>query len=292
MNNAPFEVIANDTALTGESPQYAPAENALYWLDGRRQAVYRIDLASGKRQTYETPSKVNAIVQRGSGGLIAAMKDGVYALDTTSGASSLLLVTEPGRDEQRANDGKVDQRGRFWYGTMEDDAKAPSGNLYRIEADHAFTLIEGGWTVPNGPAWSPDARRFYCADSGTRTIFVYDFDLDSGSLSNKRPFVQLDPKDGVPDGATCDVEGYLWSAHPGSFCVVRYAPDGSEAARIRLPVKRPTSVTFGGPDLRTLYITTASRGLSEAELAEQPLAGAVLSVRVDVPGLVEPVYAG
>lgn len=286
------EVLANDRNLTGESPMYSPAENAIYWLDGRRQQVYQLLLGSGKRDHWDTPSKVNAVVLRRSGGLVSAMKDGVYTLDMASGTWSPLVVTEPDEPGNRANDGKVDRAGRFWYGTMEDDGKTPTGRYYRIEADRSFAAVDGGYSIPNGPCWSPDAKRMYMADSKLGTIYAWDFDLASGNATNKRTFVQIDPKAAVPDGATTDAEGYLWCAQPGSYSVVRYAPDGSEHSRLRLPVKRPTSVMLGGDDFRTLFITTGSRGLSEEELAAQPLAGALLAVRVDVPGMAEPEYAG
>ena len=183
------------------------------------------------------------------------------------------------------NDAKADRAGRFWFGTMHEDGAEPIGALYRYAAGGVPAEIDAHYTVPNGFAWSPDNRRMYIADSREKTIFAYDFDLDSGAARNRRPFVVS--ARGSCDGATVDSAGYVWSACPGGWALARYAPDGSVDRIVDLPVERPTSVIFGGDDLRTLYITTATRAIPEERLAAQPWAGNVLALRVDVPGLPE-----
>jgi L-arabinonolactonase len=291
LGSPPVEVVVNDRALTGESPLWSVREGALYWLDTRVPRIYRLHLASGKRDAWDPPSKVNAVGLR-RGGLVAAMKDGIWYLDTSTGAFEHIVDPEANDPTSRMNDAKTDRGGRFWFGSMEDDGKTPTGVLYRLDADRTVTAIDRGLSIPNGIAWSPDDRLLYVGDSRAGIIYAYDFDRTSGTARNRRPFVQIPAAEGMPDGATVDSRGYLWSARVGAWAIVRYAPDGTVDRTIDLPVKRPTSVMFGGDDLRTLYITTATRSLSPDELAAQPHAGAVLAVRVDVPGLPEPDFAG
>jgi L-arabinonolactonase len=282
--SATIEVIANDGALVAESPMWSVSEQALYWLDGRSDAIYRIDAKSGARSSWTTPAKVNALGLRASGGLIVAMKSGIATLDTVTGAFTHLMTPAPYTDSMRMNDGKVDRAGRFWFGTMHDDAADASGHVYRLDPNGTLATIDSGYTVPNGFAWSPDDRTLYLADSQLRTIYAYDFDATSGEARNRRPFAQT-AEGTMPDGATIDAEGYLWSANMGGWGISRFATDGTLDRRLELPVQRPTSVIFGGDDLRTLFITTASRRLTPEQLMAQPLAGAVLAVRLDVPGL-------
>jgi L-arabinonolactonase len=286
MNNmtASIEVIANDGALVAESPTWSASERALYWLDGRSDAIYRIDIASGARSSWTTPAKVNALGLRAAGGLIVAMKSGIATLDTGTGAFTHVVTPAPYTDAMRMNDGKVDGAGRFWFGTMHDDAGDASGHVYRLDPDGTLATIDSGYTIPNGFAWSPDDRTMYLADSHPRTIYAYDFDAASGEARNRRPFAQT-AEGTMPDGATIDADGYLWSANVGGWGISRFAPDGTLDRRLELPVQRPTSVILGGDDLRTLFITTAARRLTPEQLTAQPLAGAILAVRVDVPGL-------
>jgi sugar lactone lactonase YvrE len=287
--NAAIEVIANDRALVAESPMWSASEHALYWLDGRSDAIYRIDFESGARSSWATPAKVNALGLHVTGGLIVAMKSGIARLDTATETFSHIVTPAPYTGAMRMNDGKVDRAGRFWFGTMHDDAADSSGHVYRLDRYGTLATIESGYTIPNGFAWSPDDRTMYLADSHVRTIYAYDFDAASGEARNRRPFVQT-AEGMMPDGATIDAEGYLWSASVGGWGIARFAPDGTHDRTLALPVARPTSVIFGGEDLRTLFITTASRRLSPEELAAQPLAGAILAVNLDVPGLPEHSY--
>jgi L-arabinonolactonase len=281
---ATVEVIANDNAFVAESPTWSASEHALYWLDGRKDTIYRIDAGSGARLSWTTPAKVNAIGLRAAGGLIVAMKSGISTLDTATGIFTHLVTPAPYTDAMRMNDGKVDRAGRFWFGTMHDDAADASGHVYRLDPNGTLATIDSGYTIPNGFAWSPDERTLYLADSQLRTIYAYDFDAPSGEARNRRAFAQT-AEGTMPDGATIDAEGYLWSANVGGWSISRFASDGSLDRRLELPVQRPTSVIFGGDDLRTLFITTASRRLTPEELTAQPLAGAILAVRLDVPGL-------
>jgi L-arabinonolactonase len=288
MPDRSVRVVVHDTALVAESPMWSAERESLYWLDGRRDAVYRLNTRDGTRSEWATPSKVNGLALA-SGGLIVAMKSGIALLDTSSGTFERIAEPERGNARMRMNDAKLDRAGRFWFGSMEDDGAAPIGRIFVLAGDGTLRVADEGFTIPNGFAWSPDNRRMYLADSKLRAIYQYDFDLETGTARNRRPFVATVPL-GAPDGATTDAAGYLWSACLGAFALARYAPDGSVDRTVELPVERPTSVMFGGPELKTLFVTTASRALSPEALAAQPLAGAVLAIDVDVPGLPEPVF--
>jgi L-arabinonolactonase len=292
MTTQSIEVAVDDKAVLGESPIWSVREGVLYWIDTRGQSIYRLDFGSGKRQQWKTPGELrpSAIALR-RGGLVLTMKNGVSFLDTASG--KIEHVVDPENDPTtRLNDAKVDRDGRFWFGSMEENGTTPTGRLYRLDANRKATALDEGINLPNGPCWSPDDKRMYLGDSPNRTIWVYDFDRAAGTVRNKRPFAKIPANEGMPDGATVDSAGYLWSARVDHAMLVRYAPDGSIERTVSLPVKRPTSVAFGGADLRTLYITTATRGLTDEELKAQPHAGAILAMRVDVPGVPEPEYAG
>jgi L-arabinonolactonase len=286
------DVVVDDRALTGESPLWSVAEGALYWVDTWRERIERIHLASGKRDAWTVPAKIAAVGLRASGGLVVAMRTGIAFLDTTTGELEHIVDPEPGKPENRLNDGKVDRAGRFWFGSMEESATQPVGKLYRFAPGNTVAALDDGIVLPNGPAWSPDDRRMYLADSRRECIYVYDFDAAAGTVHNRRLFASVPKATGIPDGATVDVEGHLWSARPGGWSIVRYTPDGALERVVEMPVARPTSVMFGGDDLRTLFITTASSRIEPAALAAQPHAGAILAIRTDVPGLPEPLFAG
>lgn len=228
---------------------------------------------------------------RRGGGLIVAIKTGVGLLDTATGAFTSIVDPEADLPLTRINDAKVDRAGRFWFGTTSEDGAAV-GALYRMDADRSVNVLDRGYTIPNGFAWSLDGRRMYVADTPLRELREYDGDFATGAVAGRRVFAVVPADAGTPDGTTVDSAGFVWSACNGGGRIVRYAPDGSLDRTIDVPATLVTNVTFGGDDLRTLFITTASRGLSADELRAQPLAGAVLAVRVDVPGVPEPAFAG
>jgi ABC-type nitrate/sulfonate/bicarbonate transport system ATPase subunit len=165
------------------------------------------------------------------------------------------------------------------------DTQPGEGSLYRLDTDGRVSRMDTGFHVSNGLGWSPDNRRFYFTDSGPKRIYVYDFDLEGGAVENRRTFVQVPDGVGVPDGLAVDAEGFVWSAHWDGWCVTRYDPDGKVDRVINLPVPRPTSCAFGGPDLTTLYITSARIRLSAGQLAEAPLSGSVFALQSGIRGL-------
>jgi sugar lactone lactonase YvrE len=285
-------LVDEEVAGHAESPLWSPAENALYWVDTVPGTIYRHDMSSGRRVSWRTPTRLGAIGLR-RGGLIAAIKTGIGFLDTASGTFTHVVDPEADRPETRINDAKVDRGGRFWFGYQEDAARTQIGTLYRIDPDRSVTAIDRGFTNPNGFAWSLDNRTMYVTDTFIRRIYAYDFDPATGNAANRRIFVEIGPGEGTPDGTTVDSAGYVWSAR-GNYGarLARYAPDGSLDRTIPLPMTHVTNMAFGGRDLRTLYITSATRNLDAEQLAAQPLAGKIVSLRVDVPGVPEPLFGG
>ena len=278
--------------LLGESPVWSVQEEALFWVDIQAPAILRLDPSSGATRTWTMAEPVGSIALRARGGLLAAMKSGFHFFDPATG--TLRPISDPERHlpENRFNDGRCDRFGRFWAGTMSETSREPMGSLYCLEPDLTVRLVKSGIIIPNSLAWSPDDRVMYFADSSRRRIWAYDFDLDEGEISNQRVFVDASDHPGVPDGSTVDADGCLWNAEHGGSRVCRYTPAGRLDRVIELPVTQPTCCVFGGPRLETLFITSARENLDAAQLAAEPLAGAVFAIDLDLSGLPEPGFAG
>ena len=285
-------VAANMEDVLGEVPVWDANAQCLWWTDVFRPAIHRLDAASGEVDSWTPPDKVHSFALRQNDGLVIAGRKGFARYDPVSGAYELLHDPRGENDGTMLNDGRADRQGRFWAGTMDKMLKAPTGHLYRLDADGTSHAEADNITLSNGVAFSPDGGTLYFADSLLKTIFAYDLAADSGALANKRVFAETSAVPGIPDGATVDAEGHLWSARFDGNRVVRYAPDGSVVQEIELPVSRVTSCALGGPDLKTLYITSAFFRLTDEQRAKQPLAGALFAVQVDVPGVPEPRYKG
>ncbi|MGB0386295.1 MAG: SMP-30/gluconolactonase/LRE family protein [Ardenticatenaceae bacterium] len=276
--------------ILGEGPVWSIEEQALYWVDIERPALQRWNPATGEHKVWQMPSQIGSYALREGGEAVVALRTGLAWLDLGSGDVTPIVDPEADMVHNRFNDGACDRQGRFWAGTMHLTGNDPSGSLYRFDPDGTLTKMRTPVWVSNGLGWSPDNRIMYYADSPTGHIYAYDFDPDTGNISNERIFAHTD--DGYPDGLTVDAEGYVWSAKWDGWRIVRYAPDGSIDREIKMPVQRPTSCMFGGPELRHLFITSATVNLTEEELAPQPLAGSVLVIETDVAGLPEPRFAG
>jgi sugar lactone lactonase YvrE len=292
MSMSDVRVAANTEDVLGEVPVWDADAGCLWWTDVFRPAIHRLDVASGEVKSWTPPDKVHSFALRQQGGLVIAGRKGFALYDPQSGKHEPLHDPREDKEGTLLNDGRADRQGRFWAGSMDKMLKCPSGQLFRLDADGSSHAAADGITLSNGVAFSPDGGTLYCADSVPRNIYAYDLEAESGTLSNKRLFAETGSMPGVPDGATVDAEGFLWSARFDGSRVLRYAPDGSIAGEIELPVSRVTSCALGGPDLKTLYITSAFFRLSEEQRAKQPLAGALFAVEVEVPGVVEPRYRG
>jgi L-arabinonolactonase len=283
--------IGNTLDVLGEGPVWDVQEQALYWVNIRGCAVRRFDWATRRIDTWTLPEVVGSLAVRERGGLLVALKSSLSCFDPTSAALQRVSAPEADWPQMRFNDGKCDRQGRFWAGTMNDATREPEGTLYRLDPARGCTAMQTGIRIPNSLCWSPDGSVMYFADSPMRTIFAYPFDAATGELGARREFVTVEAP-AIPDGATVDAEGFVWSAHYDGWRVVRFAPDGRIDRVIELPVQRPTSVQFGGPDLDVLFVTTAMQKLSAEELAKQPLAGALLALEPGVRGVPEARYTG
>jgi sugar lactone lactonase YvrE len=280
--------VGSTTDVLGEGAIWDVEEQALYWVDIRSRLIRRSSGGTIEAETWPVPDLVSCLaLRRGGGGLILAMRNGIAFWTPKSGVNA--IVAHGGGEHIRFNDGRCDPQGRFWAGTMHDVDRSPVGTLFRY--DGTLSAVLNGIRIPNTLCWSPDGRRMYFADSESRAIQAYDFDPPTGAVGEGRVFARVEPP-AVPDGATVDRDGYVWCAHYGGWKVVRYAPDGSTDRVVELPVQQPTSCAFGGPGLRTLFITTARQRLSAGELSEQPLAGAMLAVDDAGIGRPEPRFAG
>lgn len=277
-------------ALLGESPVWSVKDNALFWVDIHRPSILRTDFTTGTTTEWPMPSNVGSI-GLSSGGLVAALRTGFALLDL--GGKIVKTLSEPiaGTKDLRFNDGRVDRRGRFWAGTVQEKRQQGLAALYRLDADGQCREMKSGFTVSNGISWSPDDKIMYFADSWTRAIYAFDFDVDEGSIANQRVFAQFGENEGIPDGATVDTDGCYWIAHFDGGKITRYTPQGKIDRVIEMPVIRPTSCAFGGPDLRTLYITSASFNLSEDQLRAAPLSGSIFALNTGAQGIPEPVFA-
>lgn len=284
-----IQALGAHRCLLGESPLWHPVEQALYAVDIPGRQVLRWRVGADAPDIWPQDAEPGCIAARTAGGLLVARRDGLWTLDTTTGEQRLLSPPPYDPARLRFNDGKVDAEGRFWVGGIS-DAREPEACLYRFDGG-AFSTQVPGLTTSNGLAWSPDGRRMHWSDTKAHRIYAADFDAASGTLSAPRVFAEFKPRavgeayGGRPDGAAMDVEGHYWVAMFEGGCLLRIAPTGEVVQRVELPVSCPTMPAFGGSDLRTLFITTAREKRPADELEREPLAGAVLQLRVDVPGL-------
>ena len=281
-------------SLLGESPVWHPAEQALYWCDIPGRTLNRFDPRSGAHRLWPFDSEPACCAPLMEGGLLLALREGLLRFDPAGGDATPLPVKLPyDPRHERFNDGKADAQGRLWVGTIYEPRDSAAAALYRYAAGK-FDRMADGVTTSNGLAWSPDARTLYWADTKAHTVFAFDFERAGGAISNQRVFVQFPVKaadqalaayGGRPDGAAVDAEGGYWVAMFEGARLLRLGPDGVVTREVALPVRCPTMPCFGGPDLKTLYVTTSRDQRPADELAREPLAGCVLQLRVEVQGL-------
>jgi sugar lactone lactonase YvrE len=272
-------------AELGEGPVWA--EGALWFVDIKRRRIHRYDPASGGRRSWDSPEQIGFIVPAQGGGFVAGLQSGLHRFEPESGAFTLLAEVEPDRPDNRLNDGVVDPSGRLWFGTMDNGERAKTGAFYRFRDGKVARTGLDGIAITNGPCLSPDGRILYFVDTLGGTIEAADVGED-GMLGDARPFVRIDPKYGYPDGPTIDAEGCVWIALYAGWEARRYSPKGELVGRVRFPVANITKIAFGGPDLRTVWATTARQLLRPDQLERQPEAGDLFEFRADVPGIASP----
>ena len=276
--------VLDARARLGEGPVWDARSQKLFWVDVYNYRVHQFDPASGQNRYFDTGEVVSAVALAGPDRLIMALKERLAQLDLNTGQMTPLVPLDlSSRVDTRCNDGKCDPQGRFWIGTISDTPKQAA--LYRYDPDGSVEIMETGLTIANGLGWSPDGNTFYLTDSFQHKIFAYDFDGEKGTISNRRALVDLSEEAVEPDGLTIDTQGNIWSALWDGWAIACFNPTGRELFRINMPVPRPTSVTFGGPDLTELYITSASVGLSQKEVQECYTAGDLFRLPTQSQGL-------
>lgn len=282
MSNA-VECVWPLAAELGEGPVWSAAEQAVWFVDIKGRAVHRFHEPTGEKQSWSAPAQVGFIAPTASGGFVCGLKTGLHRFDPRSGEFKLLRTVEPERSNNRLNDGFVDASGYLWFGSMDDNEREPTGALYQL-TDHECVRRDDGYVITNGPAASPDGRILYHTDTLERVIYAFERAPD-GALSGKRVFARITRQGAYPDGPIVDSQGCLWTGLYGGKGLNRYAADGRLLETWVLPCSNVTKAAFGGDDLRTLYITSAWKGLKEGERKQQPLAGGLFRARVSVPGL-------
>jgi sugar lactone lactonase YvrE len=290
--DSPFRCVLDARASLGECALWNGAEQALYWVDINAPTLNRFDPATGTNRAMPMPASIGSFAFRARGGFVVALRDGLWLADGDGRLERKVADAPYDPAHHRFNDGRCDRQGRFCAGVMDESHTANSGSLWRLDADLGFARVLGDMMISNGLAWSPDGRTMYHTDTPTRTVHAYDYDAATGTPSNPRVFAHWTAEGDRPDGATVDAEGCYWSAFYGGGKVVRVSPRGETLALFPVPALCPTMCALGGPDLRTLYVTSARQQRPAEELSRLPQSGGIFAMRFDVPGLPEPPFAG
>lgn len=288
-----FERIGNMRCGVGESPVWHAGEASLYWTDIPQRTLWRFDPGSGNTDHWAIPEMAGCMAMTADGGWLLAMESGLFRVGRlVPGQPALspqrVATVRHSRDGMRFNDGRCDRQGRFWAGTMVMDMSlaATDGKLYRYDArSGALDMIRDEMITPNGLAFSPDGRTMYVSDShpARQAVWAYDYDVDSGTPSNGRLFVDMNVYPGRPDGAAMDEDGCYWICGNDAGQVHRFTPDGRLDRSVAVPFAKPAMCAFGGRALDTLYVTSIRTDDTD------PLSGAVVALRTGVRGVEEPV---
>ena len=300
-----IECVLGCSNHLGEGPVWDVKTGVLWWLDGTgrrvgKPSIWRMEPNSGRVSTCSLDHDVGALAIRENGKLVLALDDGFYFFDPDTEQLELISLVDPDQPRTRLNDGKVDRRGRFFAGGMDDKEDLAICGLWRLDPDLSVTKVDTGIICANGPCWSPDDKTFYIADTFVDEFWAYDFDLETGGVSGKRVFAETKSSSGVPDGSTIDAEGHLWNAELISGDLVRYDPEGNVERRIGMPVSNITSVMFGGDNLDEIYVTSMARvkhpavhDRFEADLKPQFCAGSLFRITgLGIRGVPEPRFGG
>ncbi|HEX2134490.1 MAG TPA: SMP-30/gluconolactonase/LRE family protein [Microvirga sp.] len=275
-----------------EGPVWDSREQVLSWFDVVNRILHRRWLGTGQAADVRLERMPGSLALRERGGLVLASRNSIGLSDDPAGPFRAIENHSIDFAVERINDGAADRQGRFWFGTFSPTMSPGGGALYRLDPDLSVRRMDSGLTMSNGIAWSPDDTTMYFADSSPGRIYRYAFAADTGEIGPREVFLDYEGRSGRPDGCTVDSEGFLWVAEVEGGRVARYDPSARLDRVIELPVSRPTSVAFVGPDLRTLFITSMRVGLSEEERSREALAGAVFVTRPGVAGLPEPRFLG
>ena len=288
--------VVDAKAELGESTYWDPAANVLWWIDIYGPTIHRFDPATGRNESWPAPEYLGCLAVRQKGGLIVSLASGFHFFDPVTGRFTPIVDPEADIADSRFNDGKTDREGRFWSGTMwEAPGKEPAkiGALWRLDTDLNAHKVIGGVGCSNGLAWSPDSKTMYFTDSHTHFVWAYDFDAATGTVENRRVFIDFTAEGYIVDGATVDAEGNYWLTVPFKGKVLAYDPAGRLVRSIDLPVDLPTCCEFGGPGLDTLYVTTAVYSRAPRQGPSAPQAGGLFAITgLGVKGLPLVPFAG
>tara|TARA_B100001057_G_scaffold499972_1_gene612767 strand:- start:1051 stop:1938 length:888 start_codon:yes stop_codon:yes gene_type:complete len=275
--------------ILGEGITFSKKDQTLYWLDiNYTSKLYKFNLINQQKDIFEIPEIVTATTIKSENEIILVSNNGINLFNINSKKFERILNIENKLLHTRSNDGASDAKGRLWFGTMQNNfdkdcksipIKENIGKLYRVDKDNIITVVEDNLGIPNTFVWSPDNKNFYFTDTLDGSIMKYDYDIETGNLSNKQFFAKFDI--GFPDGSTMDTDGCLWNCRWGGSCVVRYTPSGEVDQVIEMPVENITNCVFGGKDLKTLFITSANNpGKNQHELD-----GSLFSINLNYQGL-------
>lgn len=292
MKSRHIDIAIDAGADLAEGPWWDEQRQELLWVDIFAGRIHMLDPASGIDRSIGVGQSVGMVARRQSGGLVCAVRDGIAFIQPDGNSFELAVPIESGIPGNRMNDGACDPAGRLWAGTMATDLSPSAGSLYRINSALHVTPVRSDVSISNGLDWSPDGETFYFTDSSTQKLDAYDFDIETGQISNARVLLHLPDTIATPDGMAVDAEGTIWVAMWDGGCVHRFSPEGKLLETLNLPVTRPTSVAFGGPALNQLFITSARHGLTPRQLEEQPHAGAIFVLEPGVTGMAPYSFAG
>lgn len=276
--------------VLGEGLWWSERENAVYWTDILSHAVNRYSLIDGSVKRWTVPERIGWVIERRSKpGFIAGFQSGFAELELEPLAIRPIVDPEPELPGNRLNDAKADRRGHIWAGTMDAAIEATTGSLYRLQPDHSVRRMDTGYKICNGPAFSPTQDLIYHTDTGLSTVYCFDM-TPAGEIANRRVFLEFTDEMGYPDGMTVDAEGFVWIAHWGGSRVSRFSPDGKLERVIKLPAAQITNVTFAGPNLDRMFVTSAGDGIDRSK---EPLAGSLFEVDPGgARGLLPGLFAG
>ncbi len=272
-----IEILSDQENILGEGPVWDVLEQKLYWVDILGRKIFRINEDGSGFEACSVPLDIGAMALTNDNDIVAALEDGIYRIDFNFKNFEKVIDIESHLTNIRFNDGKVDREGRFIVGSMDRNEKDYLGSLYSINPDYSYNKIEDKIICSNGPCWSPDGNTFYFTDSWTKKIFKYDYNRDDGSINNKKVLFSTENIEGAPDGATVDSEGYIWNAMCFGGVILRSTPNGKFVDKINFPVKKVTSVMFGGKNLDVLYVTTMGKA-AEQIIPKEKGGGALFAV--------------
>ena len=291
--NNQVERLYPTACMLGEGPLWVPEQNSIYWVDIKEYRLHRYNLDTNTHKSWNCDEQITSLAKADDGGFVGTFRHGasLFSLREDSNEIDIQKIVRPTEETRnnRFNDAKIDPMGRLWAGSMDDFEERGSGNLYRFDADLRPTVVDRNYVITNGPAFSNDGKTLYHTDTLERKIYRFDLASD-GSLSNKRLFLKIPEFLGYPDGMTIDQDDCLWVCFFSGWGINRYTGEGKYVGRVELPVANITSCTFGGEDMSELYITTARKGLTAAEIRTQPYAGSLFRYQTETKGQLAPVF--